>query len=179
MMQYVYLLGGVSLAAVVWAHLVTRDMDGATAFDRPAATQPETTARAQTPAAEPAPLSGVERVRADARGHYVGRFRLNGLPVDGLIDTGATAIAINRSTARRAGVLLTRNDFVHPVDTANGQVMAARAMLDEVTIGTIRVRDVPAMVLDDRALGTVLIGMSFMQRLRGFAYENGTLVLRR
>lgn len=179
MMRYLYLLGGVSLAAIGWAEYMTSDAGRTPVLAEQSVETPRTVARAQEPAPEPIPLSGVERVRSDARGHYVGRFRLNGVPVQGMIDTGATTIAINETTARRAGIVLTRNDYIYPVETANGQVMAARAMLDDVTIGTIRVRDVPAMVIDDRALGMVLIGMSFMQRLRGFSYENGVLVLRR
>lgn len=179
MLRYLYLLGGVSVAAIVWADLVTDDSGAMSGLVPPPSDPPATIARAEDPVAEPAPLSGVVRIRANQGGHHVGHFRLNGVPVDGMIDTGATTIAINRTTARRAGVLLENADFIYPVETANGRVMAARTTLERVTIGSIQIRDVQAMVLDDRALNVTLIGMSFLRELRSFAYENGTLVLRR
>jgi len=39
----------------------------------------------------------------DARGHFSAEFKLNGRKINGMIDTGATLIAINLSTARKAG----------------------------------------------------------------------------
>ncbi|MEO1700442.1 MAG: TIGR02281 family clan AA aspartic protease [Pseudomonadota bacterium] len=128
---------------------------------------------------QPVRLSGVERVRRDQQGHYVGDFRLNNFRVKGLIDTGATTIAINESVARRAGLRLRRDDFKYQVNTANGAVVAARATINDVQIGQIRVSAVEAMVLPDETLNVVLVGMSFMNRLRGFEYDNGQLVLRR
>src|SRR6478735_8349252 len=38
---------------------------------------------------------GMTRLQADAQGHYTGNFRINGKPVQGLIDTGATYVALN------------------------------------------------------------------------------------
>lgn len=123
-------------------------------------------------------LSGRKvRLAADERGHFRGDFRINGRPLDALVDTGATMIAINRTTARQIGVSLTASDFRHEVNTANGKIMAAAAMLASVQIGRIQVDNVEAMVLDDRALSGTLIGMSFLRRLTVFRVENGALVL--
>ena len=116
-------------------------------------------------------------IKADSSGHYRADFRLNGRPVDALIDTGATLIAINRSTARRLGVNLTNSDFKHEVKTANGVTRAAATMLETVEIGRIRVRDVQAVVLEDQALSGTLVGMSFLSRLSGYKVEYGELVL--
>ena len=181
MERYLVILAVISIAAIVFSDRITGDGGTPAIATSPQAT--ETVANLQqsreTPSARPAQLSGTERLRPDARGHYMAEFRLNNMRVQAMIDTGATTVAMNESTARRAGVRLSRSDFIHPVETANGQVMAARAVLDEVRVGSVRVRDVEALVLNDQALNTVLIGMSFMNRLRGFSYENGTLVLRR
>ena len=103
-------------------------------------------------------LSGFERIRRDRQGHYVGDFRLNNHRVKGLIDTGATTIAINESVARRAGIFLRRDDFKYTVNTANGVVRAARATINNVQIGQIRVAEVEAAVLPDEALDVVLVG---------------------
>lgn len=116
-------------------------------------------------------------VAADERGHFSSTFRLNGRQVDGMIDTGATLVALNASTARRIGLSLNPSDFSHEVSTANGSVKAALVMIDRLQIGSITVGDVQAIVLGDKALRTNLIGMSFLNRLGRYQAENGTLLL--
>ncbi|PWJ93676.1 MULTISPECIES: TIGR02281 family clan AA aspartic protease [Mesorhizobium] len=116
-------------------------------------------------------------VAADERGHFSSAFKLNGRQIDGMIDTGATLVAINTSTARKIGLSLNASDFSHEVSTANGTIKAAVAMIDRLQIGSITVNDVQTIVLDDRALRTNLIGMSFLNRLDKYQVENGTLLL--
>lgn len=128
--------------------------------------------------AKAAPLSGRRvALSPDGKGHFVGEFRFNGRSQVAMVDTGATVVAFNRSMARRIGLQLTAADFRHKVKTANGEASAATALVSELTIGRIAVQNVQAVVLDDDALDTVLIGMSFLNRLSGFKVENGTLVL--
>lgn len=117
------------------------------------------------------------RIEADERGHFNGEFRINGRSFPALVDTGASMIAINRTTARQIGINLTPADFLHEVNTANGTVKAAAAMVDSVRIGRIEVDNVEAMVLEDRALSGVLVGMSFLRRLTTFRVENDALVM--
>lgn len=117
------------------------------------------------------------RLPADARGHFEGDFRFNGRTMNAMIDTGATLVAINETVARRIGIRLEAADFRYEVDTANGKVRAAAAMIDNLQIGRIYVRDIQAMVLEDRALNKILVGMSFLSRLQKFQVEGGTLLL--
>ncbi|TIS81763.1 MAG: TIGR02281 family clan AA aspartic protease, partial [Mesorhizobium sp.] len=125
----------------------------------------------------PLPTGRKVVVAADGRGHFSSTFRLNGRQVDGMIDTGATLVAVNMSTARRIGLSLNPSDFSHEVNTANGTIKAAVVMIDRLQIGSISVDGVQAIVLDDKALGTNLIGMSFLNRLGKYQAENGTLLL--
>ncbi len=123
-------------------------------------------------------LSGRKvRLAADERGHFTGDFKINGRKVSAMIDTGATVVAINLSTARRAGIVVLPNDFRHSVNTANGSVRAAAVTIDMLQIGRIFVRDVPAVVLDDKALEGTLIGVSFLGRLAKYQVENGALLM--
>jgi len=129
---------------------------------------------------DPAPLQPLGRkvmVTADERGHFTSAFKLNGRQVDGMIDTGATLVAINSSTARRIGISLNPSDFSHDVNTANGSIKAAVVTIDRLQIGKITVNGVQAVVLDDRALSTNLIGMSFLTRLAKYEVQNGSLLL--
>lgn len=125
----------------------------------------------------PKPAGRKVVVAADERGHFSSTFKLNGRQVDGMIDTGATLVAVNTSTARRIGLSLNPSDFSREVSTANGTIKAAVVMIDRLQIGSITVNDVQAIVLDDKALRTNLIGMSFLNRLGKYQAENGTLRL--
>jgi len=127
---------------------------------------------------EPEQLLGKKvRVEADARGHFTTEFKLNGRRVEAMVDTGATLVAINLTTAKKIGIKLEAADFKYSVDTANGSTRAATATISELQIGRIYVKDVQAVVLDDKALNGTLIGMSFLKRLDKFQVENGALLL--
>lgn len=118
------------------------------------------------------------RIDADSRGHFQAETRINGRPVEALVDTGATLVALNRSTARRVGIHLTPADFRHEVKTANGPAKAAVTRIENMQIGRIFVKNVDAMVLDDNALAGTLVGMSFLSQLSSFRIEGGTLVIK-
>lgn len=124
-----------------------------------------------------APAGRKARIAADATGHFRTDFKLNGRTVPAMIDTGATVVALNRSTARRIGVSVSEADFTGFADTANGRVRVAPATIDRMAVGRIELRDVPALILDDRALSGTLVGMSFLSRLRRYSVEGGALAL--
>lgn len=116
-------------------------------------------------------------LRADGRGHFNASFRINGKPVDGMVDTGASLVALNESTARRLGLGGSHLAFRHTVSTANGKTEAAHVVLDRMEIGGIQVRGVDAFVLRDRALDGTLVGMSFLKKLTAFKVEDGAMRL--
>lgn len=125
------------------------------------------------------PSGGTVVLNPDSRGHYRGDFRINGKPVEGMIDTGASLVALNETTARRLGYGATALDFKYAVNTANGKTEAAHVTLRRVEIGGIRVEDVDAMVLRDKALSTTLIGMSFLKQIGSYAVQDDALRLSR
>lgn len=135
------------------------------------AARPQDEARAQS-------VSGRKvRLAADESGHFNADFRLNGRIVQAMIDTGASTVAINRSTARRIGISLAASDFTVPVNTANGTTMGALATIERLEVGRVAVNGVQAVVLDDDALSGTLIGMSFLSRLKRYHVENHAMVL--
>ncbi|TIQ73228.1 MAG: TIGR02281 family clan AA aspartic protease, partial [Mesorhizobium sp.] len=153
---------GLLKSAVETSPAVETDLNLAVVPDRPAT---------------PQPLGRKVVITADSRGHFTSAFKLNGRTVDGMIDTGATLVAINGSTARRIGISLNASDFKHQVNTANGAIKAALVTVDRLQIGKITLDGVQAVVLDDKALRTNLIGLSFLQRLEKYQVENGALLL--
>ncbi len=120
----------------------------------------------------------VVSIAMDASGHFNAGFKVNGRGIKGLIDTGATYVAINEATAKSVGLHLTDADFGYSVSTANGRTRAALVILDRVDLGPISVSNVEAFVLDDTALSSTLIGMSFMSKIESYAVRNKTLELR-
>ena len=88
-------------------------------------------------------------------------------------------VAINVSTAQRIGIDRADLDFRYAVDTANGKARAAYIRLDRIEIGPVRIENVGAMVLEDKALSGTLIGMSFLKALSSYKVEEGKLHLTR
>jgi aspartyl protease family protein len=123
------------------------------------------------------PLGRSVLIPADGRGHFLAAFKVNGRQVNAMIDTGATAVALNLSTARKAGISLNAADFTQQVETANGKVKVAVIEIADLSIGRIALKGVQAVVLEDKALQTNLIGMSFLKRLGKYQVEDGNLML--
>ncbi|MEM7300082.1 MAG: TIGR02281 family clan AA aspartic protease [Pseudomonadota bacterium] len=123
-------------------------------------------------------LSGrTAQIYRASNGQYLTQARLNGRQVRVLVDTGASSVAINESTARRIGLKVTQGDFRHTANTANGKAKMAVAMIDRIEIGRVVVHNVRAAVLQDSSLDGTLLGMTFLNKLRQFKFDNGTMVL--
>ena len=137
-------------------------------------TAPRKTVAVETPA--PSGLRSLSIAR-DARGHFETEGRIEGQRIGFMVDTGASVIALNESSAARFGLRPSRGDYKATVTTANGTVKAAPTRLAMVDIGGIVVRDVDAMVLPDEALSENLLGLSFLSKLKRFEYANGKMVL--
>jgi aspartyl protease family protein len=131
---------------------------------------------------QPEPARGVARgriveIRAGAHGHYFASVEINGRPIDVLVDSGASIVALSYDDARRAGGYVRERDYTQRVSTANGLARVAPVVLDRISIGDITVRDVPAAVSEPGSLVTSLLGMSFLGRLQRVEMRAGTLVL--
>jgi aspartyl protease family protein len=103
--------------------------------------------------------------------------KANGARVTFLFDTGASVVVLTAADARRAGVSARDLEYDVPVDTANGAALAAEVVLDSVAVGPIVMRNVRALVARPGALDESLLGMSFLERLKGYTVERGRLIL--
>ena len=137
-----------------------------------------TTARKALPAETVGQAGGRSlSIPRDARGHFATEGRIDGQRIAFMLDTGASVIALNESSAARFGLRPARGDYKATVTTANGTIRAAPTRLAMVDIGGLVVRDVDAMVLPDEALSENLLGLSFLSKLKRFEYANGRMVL--
>lgn len=122
-------------------------------------------------------LARMIEIRAGDHGHYVTTASIEHMPVDVLVDTGASKVALSYEDAERIGLHPFALDFDQPVATANGVVEAATVTLRRIEIDNVIVHDVEGMVLPQGAMRGTLLGMSFLSRLRGFRMSDGTLYL--
>lgn len=95
-------------------------------------------------------------------GHYVANGRINGQQVTFLLDTGATDIAIPENVANRLG--LERGRQV-TFQTANGLARGYATRLDSVSLGHIRLTNLPASINPNVMGDEILLGMSFLKQL--------------
>jgi aspartyl protease family protein len=130
-------------------------------------------------AVEPVAQAGLRTlsIPRDGRGHFLTEGRIDGQRIGFMVDTGASIIALNESSAARFGLRPRRDDYKATVTTANGTIKAAPTRLALVDVGGIVVHDVDAMVLPDAALSENLLGLSFLSKLKRFEYTNGKMVL--
>lgn len=148
--------------------------DGSTAVATQAS--PQTASRSIPPPAAPATSSRAVTLQGDRLEHFQVEARIDGRPLDLMVDTGASTIALRESLAARLGIFPRPSDYTGRTQTANGIAKVAPIMLSRVGVNGITVRDVNAHVMPDSSLGVNLLGMSFLSRVK-FSHDRGRLIL--
>ncbi|WP_373183258.1 TIGR02281 family clan AA aspartic protease [Halomonas campaniensis] len=94
-------------------------------------------------------------------GHFLATGRINGEPVEFLLDTGATYVAVSAELADRLGLESTGSAWFN---TANGRVRGDLTTLDEVSLGGFAAREVRGSISPGMGGDVALLGMSFLNR---------------
>lgn len=111
-------------------------------------------------------------------GHFHLTLDVNGTPVGFIVDTGASQVVLSRQDASRIGLDPANLTYSGAASTANGVVRTAPVVLDQVTLEGISDRDVRAVV-NEGAMQTSLLGMTYLGRYDRIEIRNGELVLQR
>lgn len=111
-------------------------------------------------------------------GHFRIQGSINGHGVPFLIDTGATSVAMNSAHARRLGIDYKVTGTRVGVTTASGIADGYRVRLDRIKAGEIDLYNIEGMVLEGSYPTEVLLGMTFLSRLR-LVDEGDILVMER
>lgn len=118
------------------------------------------------------------RVQRSDAGDFNVRVHVNNSPVLMLIDTGASSVVLTIEAARAAGLPVDLLKYDVTIETAKGRSFAAAVVLEELKIGNIVERRVPALIVRQGDLRVSLLGMSFLQRLESFELRGMQMVLR-
>jgi aspartyl protease family protein len=107
-------------------------------------------------------------------GHFLASGTINGKPVQFMVDTGATSVAMSQADAARIGLDL-RNAQRGVSSTAGGIVPVLGLTLSAVRVGEVTVSNVQAVVVP-APMPYVLLGNSFLSRFQ-MRRENDTMRL--
>lgn len=94
--------------------------------------------------------------------HYVASGEINGKTVTFLLDTGASDVVV---PARLAADLQLQPGAAAYAVTANGRVEIRRTLIDELTLGPIRLYNVRASINPGMTGNEVLLGMSALHQV--------------
>ena len=120
--------------------------------------------------------SGRISLPADSGGHFMASGSINGRPVQFMVDTGASSVALGVNDAERIGLPWRAGQTVR-IGTANGVVQGWRIKLASVRIGDVEIYEVDAVVTP-QALPFVLLGNSYLSRFQ-MRRDNDLMVLER
>jgi aspartyl protease family protein len=125
----------------------------------------------------PATVGSSIQVRSDETGHFrvFGKVGARRLPF--LVDTGATSVVLRYEVGRDLGLLDGGDRPDARVLTANGEAQARRVTIPRLSIESIELTNVQAIVMPKGMLTDNLLGMSFLKRLKRFEVRNATLEL--
>lgn len=121
---------------------------------------------------------GTIEVPRNFDGHYYLVLHLNDVPVDFIVDTGATDVVLTLKDARRIGIDIDGLVFSGVASTANGTVRTALARIDDIRLGNIRDRGLTVSVNGGEMTGS-LLGMSYLRRFEKIEISGGRLILTR
>ena len=110
-------------------------------------------------------------------GSFIFAATINDQPTSMLFDTGASWVTLRSEDAARLGIAKEKLNYTVQARTANGTAWLARIVIDTITVGSITMRDIPAVVAQPGVLHDNLLGQTFLARLRDFKVQGDRVIL--
>jgi aspartyl protease family protein len=148
---------------------------------QPAVAEPAAQVAVAAPASpraakKPTPWRPETRLKPRPNGHFYTTALVNGQPVEFIVDTGATTIALTIDDARRIGIGVNPSAFTEVGMGAGGPVRGQEVMLNSVSVDGREVVSLPGVVLE--GLQDSLLGQSYLSRLGEVTMSGGVMILR-
>lgn len=112
---------------------------------------------------------------ADKEGHYRINGRINEYPVEFLVDTGATLVAIPQTIATQLHIT---GRYPVTISTANGEITGSLTRLQQLSFGEFNLKDIKAVIIPGAADDTILLGMNVLSQFN-MVQEGNRLVLKK
>jgi aspartyl protease family protein len=93
-----------------------------------------------------------------------------------LFDTGASLVTLRAEDAARLGVAVNALTYSIQSKTANGVAWMAPVTIATMSVGSITVHDIPAVIAKPGTLQENLLGQSFLERLREYKVESNRVI---
>ena len=110
--------------------------------------------------------SMTEQVIMDDSGMFRSHGSINGHSVEYLVDTGATSVSMSARDARKLGIQYRLDGIPIRSHTASGMANGWRIQLKSVRLGQLVEYNVQGVVVDGDYPQYVLLGMSFLNRMK-------------
>jgi aspartyl protease family protein len=109
-------------------------------------------------------------------GHFYADVTVDGSSALMLVDTGATTVALTGEDAEAMGISWSDSDIRPVAKGASGTVYGVPVTLDQVQLGDLEARGVPAIVVPE-GLGISLLGQSFLSKVSRVEVTGDEMVL--
>ncbi len=167
---------------VIWLGLILLLVAGYSLRDKigfGGSSRPEPPGRSSSlvPVPPSSPTKASIRIRKRHDGRFGTRARVDGAPVQFLIDPGATTVMLTSADARAAGIRVSDADYTTAIATAGGVTKAASVRVKSIAIGPVTISNIEALVAQPGSLSESLLGMNFIQRLDTFKMTNRHVTL--
>ncbi len=143
--------------------------------DKPAAPA-ATAARAEQTGLFERPVYKETELERRPNGHFYVTADINGAPINFVVDTGASSVALTEADARAAGIQFSAEEYEDVARTANGVARGKTLTLPKVSIEGKEVMEVDAMILEDADVS--LLGQSYLARISAVQMNGDHMVLR-
>jgi len=111
-----------------------------------------------------------------ADGYFYADADVNNTHLQFIVDSGASIVALTLKDAQTIGFGANSLNFNMKGETPNGPVTAAAVVLPSLTVGTITLKNVEAVVIKGD-MPSSLLGMSFLSRLSKMEMSGNQLTL--
>jgi len=109
-------------------------------------------------------------------GHFYIDIEINDVVIKFMVDTGASRVVLSKRDAFLVGINDSELNFKNMVYTANGTIMTAPVLLENIYIEGYQFKNVSGMV-NGGDMKNSLLGMSFLKKLQSFTIENNRLIM--
>lgn len=122
-----------------------------------------------------APEKNIVRIARGYGGHYFSPGRINNHEVQFLVDTGATAVVLNSLLAEKLQIDYLTGQKIR-VQTANGIATGYRVLLQNVSVGDVKLANVEAVINEGAYPTDILLGNSYLSRVE-LKVDQGVMIL--